>query len=1034
MSFGSRNSTNGAPAANQNPNYTANANSPPLLLDLASFASSDADQHTPFKSPEYEKLVCAEFTEQLSLNNDSSATSTRADRMASCQSPRLNAILAASCDGTGDGCSDQAEISPSLPGHSCAYCTIHNPASVAKCLACNRWFCNLRHGSSASHIVTHLVRSKHKEVMLHPDSPLGDTILECYNCGCRNVFLLGFIPAKSDSVVVLLCRQPCAMSSSKDPNWDTSNWLPLIDDRCFLPWLVTVPSDEEQATARIPTHASIIKIEDAWREKPQAKLEDLDALAEVEPEPVKIQYTSDVEYATIFDALIKLEAEYDKKLKEAQRQENVSVKWDVGLNMRKIAWFSLTKIDVDVRIAPGDEVRISYDGPGSKSWSSSGSILKVPASLGDEIAIELEKSNPPVDVTHGFSIEFIWKATSYQRMRLALKSFLSDRKSISPYLKQTLLSLNNNDTLLMSHRLDTATVPKKVSIPELASDLNHSQIKAIQEALQRPLSLIQGPPGTGKTVTSATLIYHMVKLNMGPILVCAPSNVAADHLTEKIHLSGLKVIRLTAKSRESVDSTVSFLSLHEQSRNSTIFPDLGKLFQLKEQTGEMSAKDEAKFNTLRSKTERLLLKSADVVCCTCVGAGDFRLNGFKFKTVIVDEATQACEPECLIPLTHGAERVVLIGDHQQLGPVIMCKKAAKAGFTQSLFERLVLSGLKPLRLQVQYRMHPCLSEFPSNMFYEGSLQNGVNSVDRSVDSMDFPWPKKETPMFFHVNLGHEEISSSGTSFLNRTEASSCEKMVTKLIKSGVLPQNIGVITPYEGQRAYITNFMNLNGSLSKSFYTEIEVASVDAFQGREKDFIILSCVRSNDHQGIGFLSDPRRLNVALTRAKYGLIILGNPKVLSRHSLWNHLLQHFKKRSLLVEGPIHSLRKSLLLFSKPRPAKGTASVGRGPSSSTAVEPVDAAMMPASSNDIIDFSSLSGIINSDSFSNDPLSIFDTYSQDFSHSLISPRSSAFASTNSPLTNEYQVGNGNHDFLTFSMSERLNLSEDSITQTCNW
>jgi len=240
--------------------------------------------------------------------------------------------------------------------------------------------------------------------------------------------------------------------------------------------------------------------------------------------------------------------------------------------------------------------------------------------------------------------------------------------------------------------------------------------------------------------------------------------------------------------------------------------------------------------------------------------------------------------ECMIPLVMGCKQVVLVGDHQQLGPVIMNKKASRAGLAQSLFERLVILGNRPIRLAVQYRMHPCLSEFPSNMFYEGTLQNGVTAPERLRKNVDFPWPVPETPMFFHQNLGTEEISSSGTSFLNRTEASNVEKMVTKFFKSGVMPSQIGVITPYEGQRSYIATYMQLHGSLKKELYKEVEVASVDAFQGREKDYIILSCVRSNDHQGIGFLNDPRRLNVALTRAKYGTVILGNPKVLSKVSL------------------------------------------------------------------------------------------------------------------------------------------------------
>jgi regulator of nonsense transcripts 1 len=269
----------------------------------------------------------------------------------------------------------------------------------------------------------------------------------------------------------------------------------------------------------------------------------------------------------------------------------------------------------------------------------------------------------------------------------------------------------------------------------------------------------------------------------------------------------------------------------------------------------------------------------------------------------------------------GAKQIVLVGDHCQLGPVIMCKKAAKAGLHQSLFERLIFLGVRPVRLEVQYRMHPCLSEFPSQSFYDGSLQNGVTLNERLYAGIDFPWPRPDMPMYFYNSTGAEEISASGTSYLNRTEAANIEKMVTYFLKAGVKPYQIGVITPYEGQRAYICSVFQRQTAFSHKAYEEIEVASVDSFQGREKDFILLSCVRSNQNQGIGFLNDPRRLNVALTRAKYGLVICGNAKVLgkqfrSQPSLWVNLLCHYKKYELVVEGALSNLRQCHITFSKP----------------------------------------------------------------------------------------------------------------------
>ena len=813
-----------------------------------------------------------------------------------------------------------------LPAHACSYCGIHNPGSVVKCLACSKWFCSARGNTSSSHIINHLVRARHKEVQLHPSSPLGDTTLECYNCGTKNVFLLGFIPAKSDTVVVLLCRQPCASmgGSGKDMNWDTSKWQPLIEDRSFLPWLVSLPTDQEQMRARHLSPQVIARLEEMWKDNASATLRDLEAglnagTLDDEPNPVLLRYDDAYQYQNVFGPLVKIEADYDRKLKEAQSQDNLIVRWDFGLNNKHLASFTLPKLELgDVKLAVGDEMRIRYTGELRPHWEGVGYVIKIPNNQSDEVTIELRgrgtggDKSVPTECTHNFTADYVWKATSFDRMQLAMKTFALDEMSVSGYIFHRLLGHEVAAAPMKSQ------LPRKFSVPGLP-ELNGSQINAVKSVLQKPLSLIQGPPGTGKTVTSATIIFHLAKINQGQVLVCAPSNVAVDQLCERIHLTGLKVVRVTAKSREDVESSVGFLALHRQVGMNDTNPELAKLMQLKSELGELSSQDEKKFKTLTRAAEREILANADVICTTCVGAGDPRLAKFKFRTVLIDESTQSAEPECLIPLILGCKQVVLVGDHQQLGPVVMSKRAAKAGLNQSLFERLVILGVVPVRLQVQYRMHPALSEFPSNMFYEGSLQNGVTMQQRVRREVDFPWPVAERPMMFWSNLGNEEISASGTSYLNRTEASNVEKIVTRFFKAGVQPSEIGIITPYEGQRSFVVSNMATSGTFKKDYYREIEVASVDAFQGREKDFIVLSCVRSNTHQGIGFLSDPRRLNVALTRARYGLVILGNPKVLSKHPLWHFLLVHFKERNCLVEGPLTNLQTSLLQFGRPRMA-------------------------------------------------------------------------------------------------------------------
>ncbi|MBA0713758.1 hypothetical protein Golax_012772, partial [Gossypium laxum] len=783
--------------------------------------------------------------------------------------------------------------------HSCRYCGVSNPACVVRCNvpSCRKWFCNSRGNTSGSHVVNHLVRAKHKEVCLHKDSPLGETILECYNCGCRNVFLLGFISAKTESVVVLLCREPCLnVNALKDMNWDLSQWCPLIDDRCFLQWLVKVPSEQEQLRARQISAQQINKVEELWKTNPDASLEDLEKPGiDDEPQPVALKYEDAYQYQNVFAPLIKLEADYDKMMKESQSKDNVTVRWDIGLNKKRVAYFVFPKEDNELCLVPGDELRLRYSGDAAHpAWQAVGHVIKLTAQ--EEVALELRASQGvPVDVSHGFSVDFVWKSTSFDRMQGAMKTFAVDETSVSGYIYHHLLGHEVEVQMVRN------TLPRRFGAPGLP-ELNASQAFAVKSVLQKPISLIQGPPGTGKTVTSAAIVYNMAKQGQGQVLVCAPSNVAVDQLAEKISATGLKVVRLCAKSREAVSSPVEHLTLHYQVRHldTSEKSELHKLQLLKDEQGELSSSDEKKYKALKRATEREISQSADVICCTCVGAGDPRLANFRFRQVLIDESTQATEPECLIPLVLGVKQVVLVGDHCQLGPVIMCKKGARAGLAQSLFERLVLLGVKPIRLQVQYRMHPCLSEFPSNSFYEGTLQNGVTINERQSLGIDFPWPVPNRPMFFYVQMGQEEISASGTSYLNRTEAA-----------------NIGVITPYDGQRAYIVNYTSRNGALRQQLYKEIEVASVDSFQGREKDYIILSCVRSNEHQGIGFLNDPRRLNVALTRARYGIVILGNPKVLSKQPLWNGLLTHYKEHECLIEGPLNNLKQSMVQFQKPK---------------------------------------------------------------------------------------------------------------------
>ncbi|KAJ7516519.1 hypothetical protein O6H91_22G061200 [Diphasiastrum complanatum] len=471
-----------------------------------------------------------------------------------------------------------------LPEHACKYCGTHNPACVARCNvpSCRKWFCNSRGNTSGSHIVNHLVRAKHKEVCLHKDSPLGETTLECYNCGCRNVFLLGFISAKSESVVVLLCREPClSVSGLKDMSWDLSQWQPLIDDRCFLQWLVKVPSEQEQLRARQISAQQINKVEELWKTNPDATLEDLEKPGvDDEPQPVVLKYEDAYQYQHVFGPLVKLEADYDKLMKESQSKDNITVRWDVGLNKKRVAYFIFPKEDNELRLVPGDELRLRYPGDSTHSgWQSVGHVIKLTPQ--EEVALELRANQGvPIDANHNFSVDFVWKSTSFDRMQAAMKTFAVDETSVSGYIYHRLLGHEVESQTVRS------TMPRRFGAPGLP-ELNASQVNAVRSVLQKPVSLIQGPPGTGKTVTSAAIVYHLAKQGQGQVLVCAPSNVAVDQLAEKISATGLKVVRFCAKSREAVTSPVEHLTLHYQVRHldTSEKSELHKLQLLKDEQG-----------------------------------------------------------------------------------------------------------------------------------------------------------------------------------------------------------------------------------------------------------------------------------------------------------------------------------------------------------------------------------------------------------------------------------------------------------------
>ncbi|KAK6052360.1 hypothetical protein COOONC_10136 [Cooperia oncophora] len=308
------------------------------------------------------------------------------------------------------------------------------------CTVCNRWFCNGKGSTSGSHLITHLVRSQHKEVCLHRESPLGETQLECYQCASRNVFMLGFIPAKADSLVVILCRHPCAqIASQKDPNWQGEEWKPLINERQLLSWIVNIPSEQAQLRARHITAAQASRLEDLWKEHPKATVEDLDRPGvDTEPESVLLRYEDAFHYRRIFAPLVREEAEFDRKTKESQTQSVGHVRWDQGLNKKHLAFFHLPKfMEGSMKLMIGDELRLKHNQTIEREWQCLGQVFKIPDNHSDEIGIEMRAAaseKMPTDPRINFTCE-------------ALNTLEKDPHCVSQYIFHKLMGHDIDEIL-----------------------------------------------------------------------------------------------------------------------------------------------------------------------------------------------------------------------------------------------------------------------------------------------------------------------------------------------------------------------------------------------------------------------------------------------------------------------------------------------------------------------------------------------------------------------------------------------------------
>lgn len=588
----------------------------------------------------------------------------------------------------------------------------------------------------------------------------------------------------------------------------------------------------------------------------------------------------------------------------------------------------------ETQITPGDLVMISLKKPLHPN-NPTGTVIEKTAY---SITVAFESHPPEFIYNKGVRLDLFVNDTSFQRMFSALEKIKHPENEMQKRKRDILLGRKKAES--------------RDSLDLDLEYLNESQSKAVENALAaEDIYLIQGPPGTGKTVTAVEMICKAVERG-DKVLAAADSNTAVDNLLELLAEKEVNVIRLghpirvNKKLREhTLDEIVldhqAYLEAEKlrdevsdliNKQESYIYPG-GKYRRglsdqeiknyaekdlehhvrgispevIQEMAGwlELQEKIDKYFNEierLENKAVAELLDQADVICTTNITAGSDLLENRTFDLSVIDEATQATQPAALIPYLK-AKKSVLIGDHKQLPPTVVNQEAEKNGLSISLFEKLIevyqedLSSL----LEIQYRMNREIMGFSSIYFYNNSLEAAEFAADQKLSDLGLKIEeeecftaealKSEYPLVFldtKEMKANERSFEGSNSYDNPVESEIVLDILDRAVKSSLSENDIAVIAAYKDQ----VDLINQHNKLK-----DVEIDTVDAFQGREKEMIIFSAVRSNDEKNIGFLRDLRRLNVALTRAKRKMIFIGDSSTISREEAYAKLLKYIKKSGL-----------------------------------------------------------------------------------------------------------------------------------------